>query len=197
MRGMKIVKFNAWEFVFEKIINTMRKAEETVLFKLIATTGIAESIVNSYPLLSSLMTLWVYNSTNTERLSIESSFLLIGLFNVGVHPLRGFIRSILDISAARIAFERINKLLGAQESPEFPDSPEIAFGSIEVDNGSFSCDSPEVRDYFTNIRASPNVKAEQNEILEIPSILKGIDLTFEANKFTVIIGEIGSGKSCL
>jgi ABC-type lipoprotein export system ATPase subunit len=54
-----------------------------------------------------------------------------------------------------------------------------------------------VSDYFSNIRASPNLETEQNEILEIPSILKGIDLTFEAAKFTVIIGEIGSGKSCL
>jgi ABC-type multidrug transport system fused ATPase/permease subunit len=194
---MKIVKFNAWEFVFQKIINTMRKAEESVLFKLILTTGIAESIVNSFPLLSSLMTLWVYNSSNTERLSIESSFLLIGLFNVGVHPLRGFIRSILDISAAGVAFERINKLLGAQEAAKFEDSPEIAFGSIKIDNASFSCDSVEVSEYFSNIRASPSLETEQNEILEIPSILKGIDLTFEATKFTVIIGEVGSGKSCL
>ena len=83
---MKIIKFNAWEFVFEKIISTMRKAEESTLFKLINMNGVAEAIVNSFPLVSSLITIWVYNSQNTERMKVETCFALIGLFNVGVHP---------------------------------------------------------------------------------------------------------------
>lgn len=110
--------------------------------------GISELICNSYPLLCSLMIIWIYNSYHVERMSIETTLAVVGMFNVCVHPLRGFLFTLLNIDGSRAAFERIEVLMDSEEASDFVEDQAIEVGRVIIDNGTFSWDSQSIRDYF-------------------------------------------------
>ena len=103
----------------------------------------------------------------------------------------------MNVSAAIGAFQRIEKLLGAPEATILQDSEDIPFGTIKIENASFSWESAGCRDYFAPEKNSQIPNPETDEILEMPAILKNINVTFEAGKFSIIVGQVGSGKSSI
>jgi ATP-binding cassette subfamily C (CFTR/MRP) protein 1 len=149
LRGIKIIKFNAWEFVIEKLIRAIRQVEQTAIVKMQMMNGISELICLSYPLLCSLMIIWIYNSQHVERMSIETTLAVAGMFNVCVHPLRGFLLTLLNIDGSQAAFERIEVLMDCEEASDFVEDQAIEVGRVIIDNGTFSWDSQSIRDYFS------------------------------------------------
>jgi ABC-type multidrug transport system fused ATPase/permease subunit len=95
--------------------------------------------------------------------------------------------------------------MDCKEAEDFAEDQSIEVGRVIIDNGTFSWDSQSIRDYFsekkpakaTPTTALPPNPTEREDILEIPVILKNINVDFQPKKFTVIIGKVGSGKSSL
>lgn len=174
-------------------------------------------------MITGLIVIWTYNSMNTD-LNVETVLSIIALFNVGVHPLRGFSIAILNFMATFAACERINHLLNAEEIIEYVDDTTLEVGSLEIKNGTFSWSSKEVREYFSDVKngnpiKNPKVTVDKKDskkfeggnenvgflalagalkdIYEIPKILRDINYSFEPGQFYVIIGKVGCGKSSL
>ena len=113
--------------------------------------GLIEALVGSFPLISSLLCIWVYNSMNTD-LNVEDTLALLALFNLGVTPLRGFATTLLNIYSLFSSIERINLLLHAAEQKVVPDDWRLENGTIEIENASFSWNTKESIEYFSDVR---------------------------------------------
>ncbi|KAI9305402.1 hypothetical protein BJ944DRAFT_239688 [Cunninghamella echinulata] len=213
LNGIRIIKFFAWEEEFRKKVLTARdlelKAKKPRFFKAILLRSSSECI----PILIILVVFYVYTDTNT--LTASTAFTAIALFNI----LKGVFEELpLLISnniQAMVSLRRLERLLNEEEvdinhsnyDDDGGDNDEVdnlqdsalntnttsamisakkAATTIKfigfVDNASFSWVKPTMDD--------------RNNVISNPHIQK-LNLSFPLNKFSIICGPTGSGKSTL
>jgi ATP-binding cassette, subfamily C (CFTR/MRP), member 1 len=114
--GIKIIKFNAWELIFLKSIDLIRKKETDRNFEIFFIRATQDTISIIFPNIVSFLTIWFYALINSEPLNLEQTFTVLAIFNLIIGPVKNFFNSINNLVPLKEGMERM-ELLG--DLPKF------------------------------------------------------------------------------
>ena len=111
IQGIKIIKFNAWESIFQKSVVDMRRGETELIWKTMTLYNIAHSISTLIPTVLGLVVFTLYEIQNGRQLEISRVYKLVTLFNSLLIPLRFYIMAMTALidSKARSEERRVGK----------------------------------------------------------------------------------------
>lgn len=189
MKGVKIIKLNAWEKIMNKMILAFRVKEGGLIKKTFVLQGLSSSISTVLPVLFGIVVFTVYDAVHEEKLSVPQIYSLITLFNAFLSPVRFFIMSLLNRADAKAAASRINSLFNVDPIEALQDDRNIAKGTVEIENGDFNWEDSK----YYKIFEKKDLKKEDQSL----KILEGINFKISPGEFVAIVGKVGSGKSSL
>ncbi|KAG0257232.1 Multidrug resistance-associated protein 1 [Actinomortierella ambigua] len=149
LSGIKIVKLYGWEDSFRDKIQASRNREIRVLRKLGVTFSIMSIMFSTLPMLVSLVSFAVYATVGGPgftpgNMSPQVVFVSISLFGLLTRPISMLSHALAETVGLKVATNRINKFLLAEEihegdvehtdaDPENPTRP-----VVEIENGVFA-----------------------------------------------------------
>ena len=173
--NMKVLKLYAWETHFKRMIEDLRKVEESWLFKFQLRKAYDTFLFWSSPVLVSAAT---FATCYLLRVPLRASnvFTFVATLRVVQEPVRTIPDVIGVVIQAQVAFSRLEKFLEAPElqSGHVSKLVEESATAVSVKSAAFSWD------------ASPTKPT-----------LKNMSLEAKRGEKVAICGEVGSGKSTL
>jgi len=181
--GIKAIKLYAWEEPYTKRIED-RRAEELAHMRRLKLTDIVNRILfNAAPVITTMVTFVVYTKMGYP-LTPDVAFPALALFGMLRFPVSVLPRQIMQLVNASVALKRLQDFMDAEEvgdrslTRRAPLDPQLA---IQVVGGSFSWGSSD-----GGVAAS-----------EPAAVLYNVDLPVARGHLTVVVGEVGAGKSSL
>lgn len=110
INGIKIIKFNAWEKIMNKMILIFRAEEGNLIKRTFLLYGLSASISTVIPVLFGIVVFTIYDTTHDTPLTVPQIYSLITLFNAFLSPVRFFINTLMYNADSRAAASRINSL---------------------------------------------------------------------------------------
>jgi hypothetical protein len=105
IEGMKIIKFSAWEIVFLKAINLIRRKETKKNFELFFLRSMQDTVLMILPSIIAFLTIILYQKINGESLSLEETFSIIMSYNLVMGPARACFVCSMAASAALVSID--------------------------------------------------------------------------------------------
>jgi len=186
--GIKVIKFNAWEEVMKKLINTIRQPESELIYKILNSSGWTRVITLVTPAILILFTFPIYNEA-VEPLTVAKTYAILTILKM-MNPQFGMLQFLLSSLMTSLAsFKRINEFLDLPDAQHViqQDDSELPNGQLQIQGGNFCWKDIELQKKMKD----KNVPETQQ------LILKNIDIKLERGSTSAIIGRIGSGKSSL
>ncbi|KAK9802963.1 hypothetical protein WJX72_012534 [[Myrmecia] bisecta] len=173
LAGLDVVKCNTWEDPFWARILAVRTDELATLWKGFVVASINSLLLNAIPVIVSVATFAAYVLLGNQ-LTAAKAFTSLSLFTVLRMPLFQLPQLITQLVNARVALQRLQSFLVAEEQPNVPPLPPAKKGQTAIQlTGEFTWD-----------KAAP------------PSLLD-IRLALAAGSLVAVVGPTGSGKSSL
>ena len=174
---LKILKLFGWEDEFRDNIATKRNEELTYLGKILNLTALRTFVNSNIPLLISISSIGGYTLLN-GAMEITNLFTSIELVEQIATPLVEIPSFITNLIATMVSMGRIQDFLSVKDidiqSHEDQSKPNTSIKFLHCDFG---------------------IKGETPK--ENQTLLKDIELEIPKGELVGIIGETGSGKSCL
>ena len=172
---LKVLKLYAWEDEFESQINEKREIELKSMKKILNLGVISQFIHWSIPLILSIVSVGVYTYTSGVVLDIANLMTSIDIFDSMSGPLYRLPLFITSMLNAFISMNRISTFLKIKDAEKqyTTDITTYPNKSIKIENCSFG----------NNV---------SNKIL-----MSEVNLDIEKGELVAILGETGSGKTCL
>lgn len=189
IKGIKIVKFSAWEKLMNKIVTEYRKKEGKLIFLTFLYSGISRSISFFVPTLITVVIFSLYEVVYDEKLTIAQIYTMMTIFSTLLMPINFYIMGLLQYVDAKAAASRIKHLVQVEPIEPLKDDPSLDKGEIEIIDGDFNWEDPKYYKLFEG-------KEMKNEDQTL-KILEGINLKVKSGEFLAVIGNVGSGKSSL
>ncbi|CAK69303.1 unnamed protein product (macronuclear) [Paramecium tetraurelia] len=188
VEGIRLIKMQAWERAFQKIIMTIRQREFICLLKILLRTVFDRLLTQTSHLWSSLLYFIIlyYGGFRTEMQVAEmiSTVQLLNSLKIScVYIVSNGIQALIQI---KVTFERIANVLNLQN-----------YVMLKLEDSQ--------NEYITNIDSEQR-KIELNNfyaywthsVSEVDKpILKNLTLNFKEGELWAIIGRVGCGKSTL
>ena len=198
---IKILKLFGWEDEFKQNIEEKRNDELTnirVLFNLIAVRNFVNSNLS---LLTSLASIGGYTLINGP-MDVSTLFTSTQLIEEVAGPTINIPQYIADLKSLMISLNRIQKFLIVKDMNCLKmkdDTNNEDKREEELENKEENMNNEIAIQY---INCNFGIKGEKNdnsseELNENKILLKGINLTINKEELVSMIGETGSGKSCL
>eukprot|EP00180_Rhodochaete_pulchella_P002245 Plantae.Rhodophyta-Rhodochaete_pulchella.ctg33817.p1 GENE.Plantae.Rhodophyta-Rhodochaete_pulchella.ctg33817~~Plantae.Rhodophyta-Rhodochaete_pulchella.ctg33817.p1 ORF type:complete len:1034 (+),score=165.34 Plantae.Rhodophyta-Rhodochaete_pulchella.ctg33817:132-3104(+) len=176
VRGVRVIKYGAWEQWFASKLRALRKSEVRCLMR----SGVLEAVNNAvfflvYSVLN-LVTFSAYTLLFDNTLTPELSFVAIALFNIITRALIMLPRSVKAAAEALVALRRLNHFFGLPEvsRSQVQDlSVDTSEAAISLDSATFAWSTDE----------------------EAKTALRQITLTVLRGNRVAVVGKVGSGKS--
>jgi ABC-type multidrug transport system fused ATPase/permease subunit len=109
--GIKIVKFNAWESILNKIVSKYRFNEGKEIWKTFTLFNLSQAVTSLIPTALGLTVFSLYKITEGKTLDVATIYKLVTLFNATLIPIRFYIMGIMGRADSLAASERMNKLV--------------------------------------------------------------------------------------
>ena len=195
VKGVKIIKFNAWEKIAMKLIGSIRKMEDTKLVKIFRYLGLSDIPLELLPLNMALIIFGVYNNY-FGQLTLGQTYSMLTIFNLIFLPTRKLNFSFNKILTGLVSISRFEKFLLIQDRVGSKDCKDLQLGELQLINLSASYSDPEIDKKIESEKSEKNgeKKAERNSQ---SLVLQNINLRAAAGEFFAVVGKVGSGKSSL
>lgn len=187
--GVKIVKFNAWESVLNKIVKGYRKEEGKEIFKTFTLFNMSHAVSSLIPTALGLTIFTLYEAREGKTLDVATIYKLVTLFNSTLIPIRFYIMGIMGRADSLAASERMNRLVQIEPLAPQSDTLSLQKGEVKITDGSFNWEDPHYHQLFEG-KPLPGSKRDA-------MILDEINLHIKPGEFLAVVGKVGSGKSSL
>ena len=177
--GIRIIKMQAWESLFQSRIYSIRNQEMKFMKKIKYLDALCVYFWATTPLIISCSTFTTYVLLG-NHLTSAKVFTCLALFNMLIIPLNAFPWVLNGIIEALISLKRIQKFLNIQEI------------NLKTHYTSKLSD-----DIIINFDASIFKRQLNNYIADHRFTLGPIDLKIKNGEFVGVVGSVGSGKSSL
>lgn len=208
IKGIKIIKFNAWEKIVQKLIFQIRKLECYKIKRILRFMGWSDLGIELLPMNMALLIFGVYNNY-MGQLTLAQTYSMITIFNLMFLPTRKLNFSLNSIITGFVALERFERILKIEDKEELEDTPSIGVGEIKTVHLNASYNDQYVDSIFRTKKKdgtlSKSNKEEKTKVLdekeqnenECSIVLNDINIDLKPGSFTSIIGPVGAGKSSL
>lgn len=201
--GVRIMKYNGWEYNFRDRIQKIRAREIATIQKAGRYKALNEAIFFSASISISVFIFSIYDAMGGE-LTPKKAFSTMTLLNIVQFILTKHVpNSVMSLSESFIASGRIQRFFSLNEQSHMESVPD----PVNVNTGVNHIDSSEekilkmsgVTCRWNSIQSSgaSNSKLDENENDASPIALSDISLEFSTGKLYCIIGKVASGKSAL
>lgn len=181
LQSIKIIKYFAWEERFLASLQEVRTEELKTLRRRFVVLSIASTIWLGFPTIITLLTFAFYTVVGKHELTASVAFSSLSLFNIMRDPMDRLAEMITNVIEAKTSVERVQNFLDEEETQKYsqlrglhrsdPGDPVIGFR-----DASFA---------WSDSDTSYDFK------------LQNLNITFEPEKLSVIVGPTGSGKTSL
>ncbi|KAB5515468.1 P-loop containing nucleoside triphosphate hydrolase protein [Coniochaeta sp. 2T2.1] len=209
--SMKEVKMLGFSDVVAKIVQDLR-VEELKLSKryrkLICLRVFIGSTTQTISPLATFVTFVIMAKTTGQPLNTASAYTSLSLIYLLTDPIVTLIRAIPLISAALACFARIQNFLSSdsREDLRLPLSEQVAT-SNDANESSFTPPENSIATELRNLTVEPALQPGDPLLVMShasfgwahgkPGVLKDVCLSVLKSQFTLIIGNVGAGKSTL
>ncbi|XP_029894768.1 ATP-binding cassette sub-family C member 8 isoform X4 [Aquila chrysaetos chrysaetos] len=218
LRGIKLLKLYAWEHIFHSSVEETRQKEMTSLKSFALYTSISIFMNAAIPIAAVLITFVVHAHLTTKAdFSPSVAFASISLFHILVSPLFLLSSVVRSTVKALVSVQKLSEFLSSEEIGEEHDkSSELR----SADNHSKYQAVPlkvvnrkrpareDWNNYSSHMRRPINITEADDFCVKItngfftwtpegPPALSNIDIRIPQGQLTMIVGQVGCGKSSL
>ncbi|KAL9098382.1 MAG: hypothetical protein Q9163_005950 [Psora crenata] len=194
VRNVRIIKFLAWETLFERSIEGKRAEELRALRARYIMSSIAATIWYGMPVLITFTSFLVYAGIVQKSLTPSLAFTSLSLFNLLKKPLDDFVGAFARVEDSLVSVKRVEKFLAEEETDKYEQlSRREPKDSCKI---GFEHASLVWRDCTEDHTAGDSPDDEASNI-DYSFARKGLNLKFAIGKLNVITGVTGSGKSSM
>ena len=192
---LKILKLFGWEDEFEAKIKTKREDELTFLGRILNLTALRAFVNHNIPLMISMASIGGYTYLY-GAMDITVLFTSIELVEQIATPLIEIPKFITDLIATMVSMERIQNFLTVKDiettklSRENKDKADTA---VLFRNCDFGIKQQRYKDEDNGVDSVDNSKSNASDKV----LLRKVDLHIKKGELVGVIGETGSGKTCL
>ncbi|KAJ3128571.1 hypothetical protein HK098_003997 [Nowakowskiella sp. JEL0407] len=218
IQGIRVCKFYAWEKPFYQMIIQFRMLEMLKNRKMLIMRAVVAGVTTLVPTIASVL-LFVGYVLSGHQLDVGTVFLVLSLTNILRIPLLVLPILVTELTDAKVAIDRIQTLLLADELDALPTAQKDALNqpAIIVKNATFAWEqNPDSKQNSHNSKSTdspPEDKCEKEvetqDDSEVTSLttrklsqnlksqLKDIDFVIPKGHLVAMVGAVGSGKSSL
>ncbi|XP_037993694.1 ATP-binding cassette sub-family C member 8 isoform X1 [Motacilla alba alba] len=218
LRGIKLLKLYAWEHIFHSSVEETRQKEMTSLKSFALYTSISIFMNAAIPIAAVLITFVVHaHLTRKADFSPSVAFASLSLFHILVSPLFLLSSVVRSTVKALVSVQKLSEFLSSEEIGEEHDkSSELR----SADNHSKYQAVPlkvvnrkrpareDWNNYSSHTRRPINITEADDFCVKItngfftwtpegPPALSNIDIRIPQGQLTMIVGQVGCGKSSL
>ncbi|KAI8873555.1 P-loop containing nucleoside triphosphate hydrolase protein [Ramicandelaber brevisporus] len=215
LKGIRVLKFRAWEADYVRIISDLRSQELRLLRNLQVYRSILAAISSAIPALAIVITFVVYAALGNE-LTADKMFTGVAMFGSIQNNIVFYTRSIAVFIDGKVSLERVSLLLFSDDSvasieelqqptTEKKDQSALA---VELTNATFKWPSTSAsgapsEDAATTVANEKIDLLEKSDEASVSSgndgdfVLRNINLHVQRGSLVAIVGKIGSGKTAL
>lgn len=170
LRGIRIIKFYAWERSFRKEVGDIREREISQLMRLSSLGAVSGLIFLSAPILVGIATFGVHVllGKGLSAPDVFASLVFFGHLRMALGNLSHILNNSVD---ARVSARRLEQFFELEEIKERSAST-LPPGTVNLSNASFAWQKGE-------------------------DALRRIELLVQPGDFVVVVGDVGAGKSSL
>uniref|UniRef100_A0A8D0LCT4 ATP binding cassette subfamily C member 9 n=1 Tax=Sphenodon punctatus TaxID=8508 RepID=A0A8D0LCT4_SPHPU len=217
LKGIKLLKLYAWEHIFCNSVEETRMKELTSLKTFALYTSLSIFMNAAIPIAAVLATFVTYTYVNTETLKPEQAFASLSLFHILVTPLFLLSTVVRFAVKAIVSVQKLNEFLISDEigddSWRNGDSA-VAYESCKKHTGLHPKAINRKQPLRYQLDSYEQPLRRQHRPLEIDDIaikvtngyfswgsglatLSSIDIQIPTGQLTMIVGQVGCGKSSL
>ena len=181
LKGIKVIKYYAWEKPFMALVNKIRDSEIRTIKQHAVVYSMLNVTFTVVPLAVTLGTfsVYIYSDPVNHVLTVEKVFSCIAIFNVLRIPLFMFPLFFNEAIKLMVSLRRISKFLDCSElETKYIEEEQLEKSSFQYNNASFQWN-------------------DEAEDLQEKSVLQNISLDAKKGELIAVIGKVGSGKSSL
>ena len=192
---IKILKLFGWEEEFKENIDEKRNDELINIKHLFILVALRTFVNSNLSILTSLATIGGYTYYNGP-MDVETLFSSTKLIEEVAAPMINIPQYITDLESLKISMNRVQNFLIVKDMEKEINEKREEDNKInelrEVNNNEIQNENQIAIDYENCDFGIKGEKNEENKIL-----LKDFNLSINKGELVTIIGETGSGKSCL
>ncbi|OIW30317.1 P-loop containing nucleoside triphosphate hydrolase protein [Coniochaeta ligniaria NRRL 30616] len=187
LQNIRIIKYFAWEYRFNTIVNEKRRVELAALRKRFIIWAAAVAIWNTVPILITFFSFMVYTLIEKKPLYPSVAFTAMSLFMLLRYPLDQLGDMIAHVQESKVSIDRIEEFLMEEETEKFE---QLGLDNVD-ENGRRVIG---FRDDATFIWGGKNVVSDDGSMA---FRLLDLNIDFKIGELNVITGPTGSGKTSL
>ena len=174
---IKTIKLYSWEQIFIEKIGEKREEEMKLFTKMVNYDIVLNLIYWGANILLSLVSIITYNLFH-EQMDTANMLTSIYIFDSLADPLYLIPEFITGLTESFVSLKRIERFLGTKDNDNSQvERIDTSKNAVSIENIDFGI--------------------EKEDSLEPIILLKNINLTVQKGELIGVVGEVGSGKSCL
>lgn len=202
LRGIVLIKTNAWESVMEHFVNKKRTEDKQVLKSYNIAIGLSESLLIFYPFgqLFAIFYLQLNQSVYTGSFHTADAYEIFLYVIVLSEPCKKAFYFWRNYTMSKDLFLRLTHFMGLEEYSPLKNDEGVTQGEILFTNATFSWNSPESKKnevMMNNLVRDPHFYLLSEFVQSPPKTQTNINLHIKPRTQNGIIGLQGAGKSSL
>ncbi len=201
LQGIRLLKYYAWENIFRKRIEDIRDAELSRVRRILFLQAISNGLVFWIPIFggSAIVALhaWRNGTVDFDGSLIYKILIMMNYLGTPIFIIPIFSSSLV---AAKAASRRLVEYFEASEAPSHVRVSETVTDAVVLNEAEFMWETLPPSELGSKKKKKMNKHKHQDTTCDTTvrlARLEKLDLSLKKGSFTVVIGEVGSGKSSL